>query len=164
MQLLSTETMNYSGCIWAGFSPIAAAFKQRHFNNEVDLDVDDGVLRRRLVVRAKGKIEETWVLASHLAVGVFSKTMGEAWYEALQAISQSSWRHPLKYRIYNETIGSVQAPAPAVRTSCTIHASYGNHSTVDLAVCTMIQAHVSWQCICTDANQVPFSPRIWDSA
>lgn len=121
MQNLIIESLNSSGCIWAGYSSLAEAFKQRHFNIEIDLIVDDGVLKCGFVIRTKGEVSETWVLAIHMAVGVLSKNIAEAWYNALKELSPSSWRYTLRYRIYNETIGSVQSWVPAVRTSCSFY-------------------------------------------
>lgn len=123
IEALSTEALNLSGCIWAGYSSLAESFEQKHFNNEVDLIVDDGVLKREFVIRSKGEVAETWALAIHMAVGVFSKNVAGAWYQALKGISVSSWHHTLRYRIFNETLGSVQSWVPAVRTDCAITSS-----------------------------------------
>lgn len=117
-QNLGNGALNFSSCIWAGYPTLAAAFNQRHLSSGIDLLVDDGVLKRDFVIRSRGEVEETWVLAIHMAVGVFSKNVAEAWYFALKGISSSSWHHTLRYRIFNETIGSVQSWAPAVRASC----------------------------------------------
>lgn len=118
MQRLSTEASNSSGCVWAGYSSLAEAFKQRHFSNENDLLVDDGVLKRDFVTRSSAQLAETWVLTIHMAVGVFSRNVANAWYLALQGIPPSSWHHTLRYRIHNETVGSVQSWVPAVRVDC----------------------------------------------
>ena len=97
MQKLSTEGLNTSGCIWAGYSSLAEAFRQRHFSNEIDLLVDDGVLKREFVTRPRGEVAETWVLAIHMAVGVLSRNVAAAWYQALRGISASSWHPTLQY-------------------------------------------------------------------
>ncbi|KAF6222732.1 hypothetical protein HO133_000780 [Letharia lupina] len=120
MQELSTETLNSSGCIWAGYSSLAEAFKQRHFSNGIDLVLDDGVLKRDFVIRPRGEVAETWVLAIHMAVGVLSRNLAGAWYQALTEISTSSWHHTLRYRTHNATLGSVQSWVPAVRADCGI--------------------------------------------
>ena len=120
MQKLSTGALNSSGCIWAGYSSLAEAFQQRHFSSGIDLIIDDGVLKRDFVIRSKGEVAETWVLAIHVAVGVLSKNVAAAWYAALKGISVSSWHHTLRYRVFNETIGSVQSWLPAVRADCAI--------------------------------------------
>lgn len=135
IQRLSTEALNSSGCIWAGYSSLAEAFKQRHFSSEIDLIVDDGVLKRNFVIRSKGEVAETWVLAIHMAIGTMSKNVANAWYDALKGISLSSWHRTLHYRIHNETIGSVQSWIPAVRTDCDIYDSFSyNGSSLSLAV------------------------------
>lgn len=120
MQRLSTEALNSSACVWAGYSSLAEAFKQRHFADEVDLIVDDGVLKRDFVIRSKGEVAETWVLAIHMAVGVLSKNVAAAWYDALKGIAPSSWHYTLRYRIFNETTGSVQSWVPVVRADCAV--------------------------------------------
>ena len=136
LQNLSTEALISSGCIWAGYSSLAEAFKQRHFDDEKVLIVDDGVLKRDFVIRTKGEVLETWVLAIHMAVGVLSKNVGEAWYQALNGIAPSSWHHTLRYRLSNETVGSVQGWAPAVRADCAITDSlFYNSSNLQLEVC-----------------------------
>ena len=136
METLSTEALNYSGCIWAGYSSLAESFKQKHFDNEFDLIIDDGVLKRDFVIRPKGEVAETWVLAIHMAVGVLSKNVAGAWYQALQGISVSSWHHTLRYRTRNETLGSVQSWVPAVRTDCAKTSSLlYNSSGLQLEVC-----------------------------
>ena len=57
MQELSTGSLNFSGCIWAGYSLLAEAFQQRHFSSGIDLIVDDGVLKRDYVIRSKGEVQ-----------------------------------------------------------------------------------------------------------
>ena len=101
VERLSTEALNSSGCIWAGYSSLAEAFRQRHFSPGFDLIADDGVLKRDFVIRSKGEVAETWVLAIHMAVGVLSKNVANAWYDALRGISMSSWRYTLRYRVFN---------------------------------------------------------------
>lgn len=143
MQKLSTEALNFSGCIWAGYSSLSESFKQKHYDSEVGLIVDDGVLKRDFVIRSKGEVAETWVLAIHMAVGVLSKNVAESWYMALKGISVSSWHHTLRYRIFNETIGSVQSWVPAVRADCAIIDSLPyNSSGLQLQVCS-VWAHFS---------------------
>ncbi len=136
MQQLSTGSLNFSGCIWAGYSLLAEAFQQRHFSSGIDLIVDDGVLKRDYVIRSKGEVAETWVLGIHMAVGVLSKNVAAAWYDALKGISPSSWRHTLRYRIFNETIGSVESWVPAVRADCAISDSlfYNSSGLIQLEV------------------------------
>ena len=136
LQRLTTEALNSSGCIWAGHSSLAEAFKQRHFDSDIDLIVDDGVLKRDFTIRSKDEVAETWVLAIHLAVGVLTRNVAEAWYQALQGISLSSWHRTLRYRIYNETIASVQTWIPAVRADCGLYESFFfNSSDLQLTVC-----------------------------
>ena len=79
MQQMSTEALNSSGCVWAGYASLAEAFQQRHFSSDIELFVDDGVLKRGFVIRSEGEVEETWVLAIHMAVGVLSKNVAGAW-------------------------------------------------------------------------------------
>ena len=138
MRELSDEALHSSGCIWAGYSTLAEAFKQRHFDSETNPVVDDGVLKRGFVIRPKGQVAETWVLAVHVAVGVLAKNVAGAWYEALISIPVSSWRHTLRYRTFNETVGSVQSWVPAVRTVCstTNHVSEYKGSSLALNVCS----------------------------
>lgn len=135
MQSLNTEALNSSGCIWAGYSSLAEAFKQRNLDSDIDLIVDDGVLKRDFVIRSSPEVAETWVLAVHMAVGVLSKNAAEAWYDALKGISRSSWHQTLRYRIHNQTVGSVQSWVPAVRTSCdATHPIFYNSSALQLEV------------------------------
>ena len=70
MERLSTEALNSSGCVWAGYSSLAEAFKQRHSSPVIDLTVDDGVLKRDFVYDRKarwprlGSLPFTWPLGS----------------------------------------------------------------------------------------------------
>ena len=138
---MSDEALNSAGCIWAGYSSIAEAFKQRHLNPEVDLIIDDGILKRNFVLRTRGEVAETWVLAIHMAVGVLSKNVANAWYDALKGISVSSWHHTLRYRIKNETVGSVESLVPAVRVDCNrIDSLFYNDSGSGLEVCFPLSA------------------------
>lgn len=118
IETMNKELLNYSGCIWAGHSLLAEAFKQRHLDDEFDLIVDDGVLKRDFVIRPKGEVVETWALASHMAVGVLAKSVAQAWYQTLREIPPSSWYHTLSFRVHNQTKGTVTSWVPAVRTSC----------------------------------------------
>ena len=118
LQALSMEALGYSGCIWAGYAMLTAAFRQRHLNGKFDFVIDDGVLSREFRLREKGEVAETWVLGSNMAAGVLSKNVAEAWYQALQGISVSSMHHTIRYRIHNGTTGTFQSWAPAVRTRC----------------------------------------------
>ena len=112
------------------------SLQARHSSPVIDLTVDDGVLKRDFVIRSKGEVAETWVLAIHMAVGVLSKNVANAWYDALKGLSVSSWHHTLRYRIFNQTVGSVQTWVPAVRADCSIYDSLSyNGSSVLLEVC-----------------------------
>lgn len=137
IQTLSTEALNSSGCIWAGYSSLVEAFKQRHYGSGIELVVDDGVLKREYVIRSRGEVAETWVLAIHMAVGVLAENVAQAWYDALKGISLSSWHHTLRYRIFNGTIGSVQSWIPAVRTDCTITDLLFDSPSLSLEVCSL---------------------------
>ena len=121
VQALVANNLNDSACIWAGYSPIAEAFKQRHWNDRLDLIIDDGVLQRQLVVHPKGEVAETWAITSHMAIGLLSKNLGNAWYDALLGIEPSSPKYTLRYREHNKTTGSIQSWAPAVRVGCFPH-------------------------------------------
>ena len=164
IERLSDAALNSSGCIWAGYSSIAEAFRQRHFSPEIDLIVDDGVLKRNFVLRTKDEVAETWVLAIHMAVGVLSKNVANAWYDALIGISVSSWHHTLRYRIKNETVGSIESWVPAVRVDCGMTDSlFYNKSEVALEVCSFLLAYSLSRGHGANIGQVPRSPRIWCS-
>ncbi|KAL6722368.1 hypothetical protein ACLMJK_001475 [Lecanora helva] len=119
--ILNAEALNNSGCVWAGYSSITEAFKQRHFDESISFIIDDGVLRRQFDLHSRGDVEQTWVLASHMAVGFLSINVGGEWYNALKGLSPSDPRHSLRYRSNNETIGSIQSWAPAVRSQCNLY-------------------------------------------
>ena len=121
LQKMSNEALNSSGCIWAGYSSLAETFKHRHLNNEIDIIVDDGVLKRDFEQRARGEVTETWVLASHLAVGVLAKDIARFWAQTLGEIRASDRHHKLRSRVLNETRGYVQAWVPAVRSRCAVY-------------------------------------------
>ena len=153
---LSDEALNSSGCIWAGYSSIAEAFRQRHLNPEIDLIVDDGVLKRNFVLRTRGEVAETWVLAIHMAVGVLSKNVANAWYDALKGLSVSSWHHTLRYRIFNETVGSIESLVPAVRVDCDkIDSLFYNDTGLELEVSFPFLAYSLSQRDSANIGQVP---------
>lgn len=142
VQRLNGGALNSSGCIWAGYASIAEAFRQRHLSSEIDLIVDDGVLKRNFVLHTRGEVAETWVLAIHMAVGVLSKNVANAWYDALKGISTSSWHHTIRYRIFNETVGSVESLVPAVRVDCDrTDPLFYNDSGGGLEVCSSFLAY-----------------------
>lgn len=159
MNAISSVNLNTSACIWAGQSSLAEAFRQRHFDNEIDLVVDDGVLRRAFVIRSKGEVAETWVLGIHMAVGVLSKNVASAWYEALKWLPASNWHHTLRYRIFNETTISAQSWAPAVRSRCGMY-SWGssNSSGLLLQVCFQCLKLLSLSDFNADLGQYPELP------
>ena len=134
IQMLQTEALNSSGCIWAGFSPLAEVFKQSHLATPFDVILDDGVLRRESQIRPRGEVAETWVLAIHLATGVLARNVAQYWYETLLEIPKSSSHHNLRYRHSNETIGSVRGWVPAVRTRCATNTVFANESGLSFGV------------------------------
>ena len=140
MKELSAEALNSPRCIWDGYSTLVESFKQRHFDGEIYPVVDDSALKRGFVIRPKGNVAETWVLAVHVAVGVLTENAAEVWYEALKSIPVSSRRHPLLYRTRNGTKGYVQSWVPAVRTVCncitTSHISEYDGLSPPLTVCS----------------------------
>lgn len=128
IQMLETSALNSSGCVWAGFSPLAEAFKQSHLSIPLDVIIDDGVLRRESLVRPRGEVAETWVLASHVATGVLARNVAQYWYTTLVEIPASSSHHNLRYRFNNVTLGSVHSWVPAVRTRCETTTVFANAS------------------------------------
>ena len=161
MNAINSVNLNTSACIWAGHSSLAAAFRQRHFDNEIDFVLGDGVIRRAFVIRSKGEVAETWVLGIHMAVGVLSKNIASAWYEALKWLPASNWHHTLRYRIFNETTISAQGWAPAVRSRCgTINYTRGfsNSSSLSLQVCSHCLESLSFSDFDADLGQYPELP------
>ena len=62
-------------------------------------------------------------------------SVAAALYQALKETSPSSRHNPLRYRIYNRTMGFVQGWIPAVRTDYAIYGSLSHNRSVTLAVC-----------------------------
>ena len=130
MQMLVTDSINMSGCIWAGYSAYVQAFKETHLNDEIDLLIDDGMIRRTIIINARGMVAETWVYTSHLTVGMFAEDASTiAWENAFKTIPGSSPLHTLQYQAYNQSMGFVASWIPVVRTRCNIYSpAYFNDS------------------------------------
>lgn len=134
-QVLTSYQLNFSGCVWAGSPYLAAAFRQIHFNIPRQLSIDDGLLKRDMIIRQRGDVHDTHVLTSHLSAGILSKLAGNRWYDALLHTHHSSKHYTLRYRARNLTMGITQSWLPAVRTRCRLNDPLSQNGSDVLMVC-----------------------------
>lgn len=116
MELLSSDHLNISGCIWGGYQSIVESLKDAHLNGEVNMVLKDGILKRDFYIFLTNARTTLWVFASHLTVGIFSQNVGSAWLQTIYNLPTS-----LKYRIQNQTWAYVESWVPAVRTACNLY-------------------------------------------
>ena len=138
VELLSNNPINMSGCIWSGYSLLEQAYKEAHLNDEIDLELEDGMIRWDMTINEKGWVAETWAMTSHLTIGMFTENIGTVgWYDALLSIPSSSLLHGLQYQERNETMAFVDSWVPVVRTSCNCYyPAFFNDSGETFDVCT----------------------------
>ena len=135
---LDSEALDYTYCIWGGYSALSEFFKQSHGLIPGNFTYQDGILNRDVALhpnsadRVGGPAVPSFVYTAHLAVGIMLKNAGQLWYEALLYIPESSSYYTLRYRNREATTGYAQTWLPAVRTSCIISRSINESHSLDL--------------------------------
>jgi hypothetical protein len=118
---LTLSPLQMSGCIWHGYSELAEGLKDRHFDWQSNITLNDGVVKRQITRQqyiASGT--ETWAVGVHIATAWYSRILADEWFSALTWGSAGKQR---KYSHYlNATIGAgvanVPSWLPVVRSDC----------------------------------------------
>lgn len=132
-ELLLSENLSHVDCVWAGLSPIAELYKQAHFT-PVSLSIRDGVVNRDFSLGYLSVDPETWASAPHLAVSRMSNLASRLWFSELLSVPYHSKYHTMRWRTMGETVASLQAWAPAVRTTCAVFDSFTYNDSAYLQV------------------------------
>ena len=117
-QIIETEALNTSGCIWAGHSTWSEFFKAGHLGLGTDISLYDGEVKRDFGINARGAVAETFVKGNSLAAAVLAKDASRVWWSSVLGSPQSSRNYRLSYRIRNETTSTFSTWAPVVRSVC----------------------------------------------
>lgn len=118
---LTLSPLQISGCIWHGCSELAEGLKDRHFDWQGNITVNDAVVKRQIMRQhylASGT--ETWAVGVHLATAWYARIFADEWFSALTRESVSERG---KYSHYlNATTGAgvtkILSWLPVVRSDC----------------------------------------------
>lgn len=75
---LRTAPLYLAGCVWHGYTQLAEGLKDRHFDWQSNITINDGIIKRQLTpqqVIASGT--ETWVLGVHVAASWLSRVLAD---------------------------------------------------------------------------------------
>ena len=119
---LDTAPLEMSGCIWHGHTELSEGLKDRHFDWQGNITMNDGVVKRQFTRHqyiASGT--ESWALGVHAATSRISRLLADEW--VLATINASSAHRNGRYsNLKNATSGKglsrVQSWLPVVRTFC----------------------------------------------
>lgn len=157
-EMLLSENLSYVDCVWAGLSPIAELYKQAHYT-AAGLSIRDGIVNRGFSLGYLGVDPETWASAPHLAVSLMSRNAGQVWFQELLSVPYRSGYHTMRWRTMGETVASIQAWAPAVRTTCAVFESFTYN---DSAFHVVFLSHSStiYREVKLTRSKVPLSTRV----
>lgn len=130
--VLETAPLEMSGCIWHGYTELSEGLKDRHFDWQSNITMNDGVVKRQFTRHqfiASGT--ESWTLGVYAATSRISRLLADEWVLATTNAS-SAHRNGRYSNLKNATSGEglsrVQSWLPVVRTFCIRNASASNDS------------------------------------
>jgi hypothetical protein len=121
-EIVITAPLNSSSCVWQGHTQLAEGLKDRHFDWQSNISINDGVVKRQLSRQQTGATgAETWVLGVHLSAARLSRLLADEWVTAIQWSTAA--RGPGRLANYRKAASGqgqarVRSWIPAVRTAC----------------------------------------------
>jgi hypothetical protein len=129
---ISIASLPMSGCIWHGTSELVETMKDRHFDWQANITIDDGVVKRQLtrsLYRPWGPSPESWALGVDSATSRLSRVIADQWGKSIdQATSATGTGRYTHYKdaIDGGGVARVDSWLPAVRVSCNYYNDIGN--------------------------------------
>lgn len=113
--------LQMSGCICHGCSDLAEGLKDRHFDWQSNITVNDGVVKRKITRQqylASGT--ETWAVGVHLATAWYARIPADEWFSALTWVSVGERGKYSHYLNATTGAGVTKVPSwlPVVRSDC----------------------------------------------
>lgn len=129
---ISAASLPMSGCIWHGTSELVETMKDRHFDWQANITMDDGVVKRQItrsLYRPWGASPESWALGVHSASALLSRVIADQW--SLSKDVATSAQGNGRYVHYKDAtdgagVAKVDTWLPAVRVSCNYYNDIGN--------------------------------------
>jgi hypothetical protein len=121
-EIVITAPLNMSSCVWQGHTQLAEGLKDRRFDWQSNISINDGVVKRQLSRQQTGATGvETWVLGVHLSAARLSRLLADEWVTAIQWSAAA--RRPGRLAKYRKAASGqgkarVRSWIPAVRTAC----------------------------------------------
>ena len=122
--LNADNQLNYSGCVWAGWSQLEDFFRSNHLNDDNEnITINDGLATRSVVYWSSSPAlwQESWALGTSTAIGLASDNIEGSWYRALfeaDAKKLSPSKLNYKFRVQSASFSSVVSQLPVARTAC----------------------------------------------
>ena len=78
--VVTSASLNISSCIWHGYTQLSEGLKDRKFDWQSNITLNDGrskrqILRQQSIVTAS----ETWAVGVHLTTSMFSRAIADEW-------------------------------------------------------------------------------------
>ena len=157
-QIIETEALNSSGCIWAGHSALSEYFKAGHLGTGNDMTFFDGMVKRDFFIHPRGPVAETYVEGNSLAAAVLAKDASRIWWSSVLGTPKSSRHHRLFYRIRNATTSTFSAWAPVVRTVCAASVAVTSKQSGSLVAVSSPKVTVYRELPMADQVKYPYTP------
>jgi hypothetical protein len=132
LENLTIAPLIMAGCIWHGQSELAENLKDRHFDWQANITINDGVVKRQItrhLYRLNAPGPESWALGVHVTAARLSRVIADEWSLATHNASsaQGLGRYVnIKNAANAAGITSVRSWLPAVRTACSRVGDIGN--------------------------------------
>jgi hypothetical protein len=132
LENITIAPLTSAGCIWHGQNELAEDLKDRHFDWQANITVNDGVVKRQItrhLYRVNAPGPESWALGVHVTAARLSRVIADEWtlatWNATSAHGLGRYAH-----VQNATnaagVASVRSWLPAVRTACSRIGDIGN--------------------------------------
>jgi hypothetical protein len=130
--VLSSALLNMSSCIWNGYTQLSEGLKDRKFDWQSNVTLNDGIVKRQILRQQSiATASETWAVGVHLPTAMFSRAIADEWNVAIRwSTAAKSWRFSRYIRaVDGQGTATVSTWIPAVRVACFRFPSFTNLTT-----------------------------------
>ena len=143
---LTLSPIPTSACIWHGFTELAESLKDRHFDWQGNITLNDGPIKRQ-ITRQQSTVSdpdtsETWALGVHIAASRTSRVLADEWVLATTNATTAQGNgkfSSLEKAADGLGVAKVQTWLPVARTFCERYEGIGaSTQSINYAVCSYI--------------------------
>ena len=131
--VVTSASLNMSSCIWHGYTQLSEGLKDRKFDWQSNITLNDGISKRQILRQQSiATASETWAVGVHLTTSMFSRAIADEWNVAIRwSTAAKSGRFSRYIRaVDGQGAAAVSTWIPVVRVACFRFPSFTNLTTV----------------------------------